>query len=395
MRLPELPREATETERFISVEALSGLVLLGAALIALGWANSSAAEQYHSLWAIRWPSILMRDAHPTLRFWVNDGLMTLFFLVVGLELRREFHRGELSRLDTAILPMIAAIGGIAAPAVIYLLLNRDPVTRVGWAIPTATDIAFAVGTLAMLGSRVSRSMRVLLLAIAIADDVVAIVIIAVFYGSPLHPLGIALAAGAVALVLAQQRWRMRQPLVYVPAAILLWLGLLWAGFHPALTGVILGLLTPLALQQPRSRAPTEQLESRLHSWVAFTVMPLFAFANAGVTIRGVNLDEANGRIFAGVTAALVLGKPIGILLATAAAMRLRIVRRPDGVSYRQLGVIAILAGIGFTVSMFMGDLAFGASPLLAAAKLGILAASLTAGALGLIVGRIVLKPLRP
>ena len=388
-------RPATETERFISVEVLSGLVLLGAALIALGWANSSAAERYHSLWLIRWPSIPMREAHPTLRFWVNDGLMTLFFLVAGLELRREFQRGELSRLDTAILPMIAAIGGVAAPAIIYLLLNRDPVTRVGWAIPTATDIAFAVGTLAMLGSRVSRSMRVLLLAIAIADDIIAIGIIAAFYGSRLHAWGIALAAGAVALVLAQQRLRLRRPLAYVPAAILLWVGLLWAGIHPALTGVILGLLTPFTVQHPRSRSPAEQLESRLHPWVAFAVMPLFALANAGVTISGVHLDEANGRIFAGITAALVLGKPIGILLSSAAALWLRIVRRPDGVSYRQLSVIALLAGLGFTMSIFVADLAFQALPLLAAAKLGILSASLTAGAFGLIVGRIVLKPQRP
>jgi len=356
---------------------VSGLVLLGAAGLALVCANSPLAHAYEALWRQRLsfgvPFVPTRDLH----FWVNDGLMTIFFLLVGLEIRREIHDGTLSDPRVATLPLIAAAGGVLAPALLYILVGRDPVVRRGWAIPTATDIAFAAGVLSLI-PRVPAALRLLLLTLAIADDVAAILIIAFFYSAGIAAGGFLLIMAGVALVLLLQVLSVQSALAYVVPGAVMWTGLLRAGVHPTLAGVVLGLLTPVTAAfglRDRSRvreSPVVRVEAMLHPYVAFGIMPLFAFANAGVSLEGLDL---------------VLGKPIGIVLAALAAVRLRIAELPEGVGWRQLVLLGSLGGIGFTMSVFIADLAFGEPALLTAAKFGVLVGSALAATLALILGR--------
>lgn len=387
--------------RFIQVEVASALVLLGAAALALAWANSPFAGAYHALWHARLGAALGGHVQgPELHFLVNDGLMTLFFLVVGLEIRRELADGSLSDPKVATLPLIAALGGVIAPALIYLALNTSPATRGGWAIPTATDIAFAVGVLALVGRGLPPALRLLLLTLAIADDVVAILVIAFVYSGGIVLPGLALAALGVLLVLALQGLSVRQPLGYLVPGALVWLGLLWAGVHPTLAGVILGLLTPTRARYGWRRArlpagaaaPANMLEAQLHPLVAFGVMPLFALANAGVTVGAVSAAPGPQRaLLAGITAGLVLGKPLGIALACLAALRLGVASLPQGVRWPHVLVLGCLGGIGFTMSIFVAHLAFADPALLEGAKLAVLAgsglAALAGGLLGAALGR--------
>ena len=357
-------------EAFFRLEASSGVVLLGAALCALAWANSPWRASYESLWHAA-------SAHLI----VNDGLMTVFFLVVGLEVRRELHDGALSSVRTATLPLVAALGGIIVPAAIYLLVNAGLETQRGWAIPTATDIAFAVGALALLGKRVAPALRALLLSLAIADDVAAIVVIAFFYvDEAVSVPGIVVAALGLASLIALRRQGLRRAAAYLVAGIVLWAGLFIAGLHPVLAGVVTGLLMPAAA--------AKALEDRLHGWVAYGVMPLFALANAGITFAGLELaNELAAHLVTGIVLALLLGKPVGIVAATALAVRLGWSSLPRGVSLRGIVLIGCLGGIGFTMSIFIATLAFPDPALLAAAKLAVLAASVLAGATAFLVGR--------
>ncbi len=419
-------------DRFLQIEAASGMLLLFAALVALVWANSRFAHSYERLWQTTLtvgigPWVAAKPLH----FWLNDGLMVVFFFVVGLEIRREIHHGELSEPRRAALPVVAALGGMLAPAAIYLAVNRHSAARVGWGVPMATDIAFAVGVLALLGKRVPAAVRVLLLALAIIDDVGAIVVIAVFYSSGLSWMGLLIAALGVAGVIVLRWLGVRRPLVYVAPGVVLWAGLLITGIHPTIAGVILGLLTPArpwfgeqgflrmasgAVQQFRERAgkehdehdlleplaqismarreavaPVIRLEAALHPWVAFLIMPLFALANAGVDLGGVSLAEpASKGILVGVIAGLVLGKPLGIILACSLAVRVGLASRPRGVTLRGLTVVGVVAGIGFTMAIFIAGLAFPDPRMLAAAKLAVLIASAGAGVLALLVGRLLL-----
>jgi NhaA family Na+:H+ antiporter len=381
-------------EHFLGVEAASGVVLLVVTAVALAWANSQWAGAYESLWH----TTMRIGAGPlarteSLHFWINDGLMTIFFLVVGLEIRRELHEGTLSRARQAALPLVAAAGGVLLPAVIYALFNPEPALLRGWAVPTATDIAFAVGVLAVLGKRVPTALRVLLLALAIIDDIAAIVIIALFYSGGVQVSGLALAAAGIALTWLLQRVRVRNALVYVLPGAIIWIGLLRAGVHPALTGVVLGMMTPVRAAPGEGVAPVTRLEAALHPWVAFGIMPLFALANAGVNFSGVSLDvPANATVAAGIFFGLVLGKPIGIVLVSFAAWRLGLCELPPGVDMRGLLVMGLLGGIGFTMSIFIAYLAFPDPQVLAAAKFAVLAASCTAGALGLFAGWRFLRP---
>lgn len=350
--------------------------------------------------------------------------MTVFFLVVGMEIRREIHEGALSRLDQAMLPLIAAVGGVVLPAVIYLSLNAGPDRGQGWAVPTATDIAFAVGVLGLLGRRIPVNLRVFLLALAIIDDIIAVLIIALFYTAGLHPGGFVVAAIGIVAVLCFQRIGVGSALFYVLPGSLVWIGFMAAGVHPTLAGVALGLMTPAraiplrespldmlsrALKQLRSSdavkakdphrlaqplrdlrvahreilPPVSRVQTALHPWVAYGIMPIFALANAGVALTDVELPAGGHLVMLGIALALVAGKPFGVVGATWAAVRFGWCQLAPGVSWAGVCLVGLLAGIGFTMSIFISMLAFSDEGLLTAAKLGVLLGSLIAAMLGL------------
>ncbi|MGC4029865.1 MAG: Na+/H+ antiporter NhaA [Steroidobacteraceae bacterium] len=375
--------------RFARIEAASGILLLIAAAVALVWANSPLAQSYEALWHTplsiglgHW--VFSRPLH----FWINDGLMTLFFLVVGMEIRREIHDGALATLRQAAMPLVAAMGGVVAPALIYLSLNAPAAQMRGWAVPTATDIAFAVGVLALLGRSVPVNVRIFLLALAIIDDIIAVLIIAFFYSGGLDVMGLPVAALGLITTLLFQRAGIVSAFPYCIPGALVWTGLFLSGAHPALAGVVLGLMTPVL--RPRNRdlaAPVTRVQQALHPWAAFVIMPLFALANAGVTISGTDLTAASSvAVLAGVALALVAGKPLGIFTASWLMVRLGLCRLPEGVAWSGILLIGLLGGIGFTMSVFIAMLAFEEAALLAAAKLGILLGSVAAALLGLAWG---------
>ncbi|MDE3738827.1 Na+/H+ antiporter NhaA [Pseudomonas resinovorans] len=418
-------------DKFLHTEATSGIVLLIAAAVALAWANSPYASGYEHLWHLPL-SFGLGDfvISKSLHFWINDALMTVFFLVVGMEIRREIHEGALANIKLAALPMVAAFGGVVVPALLYLSLNNADGLRQGWAVPTATDIAFAVGVLALLGRSVPASVRIFLLALAIIDDIVAVLIIALFYSGGLDPEGFVIAAAGILLVLGLQRIGIGSAYAYLLPGALLWFGLLKTGAHPTLAGVVLGLMTPVRpakltepplqtatraisdlaarehhangdaaeLMQPIKQLrqaqrellpPVTRIQLALHPWVAFLVMPLFALANAGVSFDGVDLGEADSlAVLSGVALALVVGKPLGVLCTSWLMVRLGWCILPPGMTWSWMALIGCLAGIGFTMSIFIANLAFTQQDLLSAAKLGVLAASVVAGVIGLTYGRV-------
>jgi NhaA family Na+:H+ antiporter len=374
-------------EAFLSIEASSGIVLLGCALLALAWANSPARELYHQLWHTPLgPAFFRRDLH----FWIDDGLMAVFFLVVGLEIRRETHAGVLSELRRAALPVLAAAGGMLVPALVFLALNAGGAAARAWGVPVATDIAFAVGVLSLLGRRVPPALRVLLLTLAVADDVGAIVVIALFYSSRLAPIGLLVAAGGVGLVLLM-RSRVRHPVAYLLPALVIWGGAIAGGVHPALAGVVLGLLTPARPLPGESESPVERLLRQLHRPVAFAIMPLFALANAGVSLGSASFTGAGRAAFAGVALGLVVGKPVGVLAVSWLATRLRLCALPPQMRWREVLVLGMVAGIGFTMSLFVAGLAIADPPLLETVKLSVLCGSALSAALGLAAGRFLLR----
>jgi NhaA family Na+:H+ antiporter len=425
-------RAGRPLERFLQIESASGILLLVAAVGALAWANSPWAEGYRQLWLMPL-GVRIGDwtLERPLRWFVNDGLMVLFFYVVGMEIRRETHQGVLSEWRRAALPVAAAVGGMLLPAVVYLGIAGGPETGAGWGIPMATDIAFAVGLLALLGRRVPTALRVLLLALAVIDDLGAILMIAMFYAKPGGSTGGIVAAAGFATVIALQRLGVRARIAYVTPALVAWAGIYAAGFHPTIAGVILGLLTPVrawlgpdgfvqvvrsgldrlvgaAAGTPSSHplaetlrvvgvagreaiSPADSLIAALHPWVAYGILPVFAFANAGVPLTGVALDERAAAVLAAVVAGLVVGKPLGIVGMSWLALRLGLGRLPAGLSLRHLAVLGCVAGVGFTMALFIAPLAFADAQLLAAAKLGVLLASLLAALLGLLLGRALLR----
>lgn len=380
------PHLLTPVLRFLKVEAASGVLLLLASLVALLWANSPWGSTYGRLWHTPLP---IPAVHLDLLFLVNEVLMTGFFLLVGLELRRELHAGLLADLKAALLPLLAALGGVLMPAVIYLL--SAPQARRGWAIPTATDIAFAAGVLSLAAARAPLGLRRLLLTLAVADDIAALMIIALFYSGEIHPLGLLIAIGATVALAALQRVKRGGLLTYVLAGIAIWYGLRHAGVHPTLAGVVLGLATPVAaLGSPvvAQMERTAHIEAALHPWVAFVIMPLFALANAGVDIQGMPVSATQWQIATGIAAGLVLGKPLGIILASAMAVRAGLTRLPTGVRPAHVVLLGGLGGIGFTMSMFLCNLAFTDPALLATAKAAVVAGSALAAAGSVIAGRL-------
>jgi NhaA family Na+:H+ antiporter len=368
------------TEHFCNVQAASGIALLSAAAAALLWANSPWSSTYARLWQVQ---LSIGSGHfvfsRPLHFWISDGLMAFFFLLVGLEIRREIDEGTLASPKAALLPIVAAIGGIIVPALLYVALNREPQMRHGWAIPTATDIAFATGALALLGRRVPPALRVLLLAIAVIDDIVAILLIAFVYSTGLDWIGLSIAAAAAVGLAVLLTLPVRFVVDRLLLGMLAWVGLLRAGAHPALAGVILGLLMPMDL--------VRRVEQRLHPWVAFGIMPLYAFANAGVRLEGLGASSnITVPLIGGVMAGLVIGKPLGITLSTTLCVKAGWCALPDGIDIKRVFVIGCIAGMGFTMSIFVCHLAF-VDELLATAKLAVLIASAVAALVGLAAGR--------
>jgi Na+:H+ antiporter, NhaA family len=380
---------------FVSTEALSGLVLLSAAVAALVWANVTPSG-YDEFWHHQ-ISIGMGDASIdlSLQHWVNDGLMTIFFLVVGLEIKREVVRGELRDPKAASLPALAALGGMALPAAIYLALNAGGAGAKGWAIPAATDIAFAIGVLALMGPLIPRHLKLFVLTLAIVDDIGAIVVIAFFYSSGVEPLWFLGAAGAIAIIMLMQRIGMSAPILYVIPGLALWVTGYESGVHATIAGVILGLLTPARPLRGDGSGTfvIEQLEHRLHPWSSFVVVPLFALANAGIVIDAEAVENArSSTITIGIVLGLVIGKMFGITASAALGRRLRIGRLPEGVDMGHVLGGGAVAGIGFTVALFVAELSFSGTHF-EEAVMGILAGSLLSSLLGAVILRV--RPPQP
>jgi NhaA family Na+:H+ antiporter len=404
-------------QRFIATEAAGGIVLVAAAAVALVWANSPWQRSYETLWHN--PLVLqvggLRVAED-LRHFVNDGLMALFFFVVALEIKREVVRGELADLRVAALPVFAAVGGMVVPACVYLLVTAGSGAGHGWGIPMATDIAFALGVLALLSRRLPGSLKMLLLTLAIVDDVGAIIVIALFYGGSLDGTALSIAGALLIAIALLRRVRVDWPPVYVALAVAAWYATYQSGVHATIAGVAVGLLTPAQPLTPsdtvrrwaldlsdepnasemrqlmviarESVSPAEHLEVRLHPFTSFVVLPVFALANAGVVIHRDMLGTGGARaLAAGVALGLVLGKFVGIIAGSWMATRLRLAVLPEGVEWSHMAGIAALGGIGFTVSLFISGLAFDDAQLADAAKLAILVASTAAAVIGTLVLR--------
>ena len=419
-----LARIIQPLQSFLDTEASGGALLLLAAVVALLWANSPWRGSYEALWATTL-RIDLGGLHVSedLRHWVSDGLMALFFFVVGLEIKREVTTGELRSPRSVALPAVAALGGMVVPAAIYLALNAGGEGADGWGIPMATDIAFAVGVLTLAARHAPSGLKPFLLTLAIVDDIGAILVIAIFYTADIDWAALGIAAGMVLITVALQRSHVRLLPVYVALGAGVWLATFESGIHATIAGVVLGLLTPSApFQRPdavsreahrvanetlddptppdadaaqwlrlaslsrETVSPLARLESLLHPWTSFVVVPLFALANAGVYLSGGTLREAlTSPISLGVILGLVVGKAVGITGASWIATRTGVGALPAGVRWSQLAGAAIVAGIGFTVSLLVADLAFGPGPRLDVAKAGVLVASTLAGAAGYLV----------
>jgi NhaA family Na+:H+ antiporter len=382
IRIPVAGRLITPLgQEYASVEALSGLALLLAAVIALIWANSPWSESYTSFWGYDITATLGPfSIGDDLGHWVNDGLMAIFFFVVGLEVKRELTEGELTDRRAASLPLLAAVGGMLVPALLFFAWNPSGPESSGWGIPMATDTAFALGVLALLGARVPSSLKLFLLTLAVVDDIGAICVIAIFYSSDVQVAWLAGAALMIAVVVAMQRVGVPYALAYAAPALVLWLCVFQSGVHATIAGVALGLLTPVV--DSRGRRVIDTLEHRLHPWTSFVVVPVFVLANAGIVLGGDALRAAaSSSITWGVATGLVAGKAVGIVAASAVCVALGLSRLPQRSSFRELVGVAALAGIGFTVSLFIADRSFTGAAL-GEAKVGILAGSVIAGALG-------------
>ncbi len=425
-RKPPLQRIVRRFQEFVHLQSASGIVLLIVTALALVWANSPWAASYAELWQTRLSlRIGTFGLDKPLLLWINDGLMAVFFFVVGLEIKREILGGELAGWRQAALPVAAAVGGMALPALLFTLVNLGQPSIRGWGIPMATDIAFALGVLALLGDRVPTALKVFLTALAIVDDIGAVLVIALFYTEQIAWGSLALAGVVTLLLIGLNRLGVHTISAYLLLGLVLWVAVLKSGVHATIAGVVLALtipaqsridlrrfvqrqqelldeLTPAREQQQlsllnedqmsalqavedttlKAQAPLQRLEHWLHPWVAFVIMPIFALANAGVALEGDIGASLTAPLTLGIGLGLALGKPLGIALFAWLAVRSGLAALPSDVVWRQIIGVGFLGGIGFTMALFVASLAFGASPLLATAKLGILLASLLAGAVG-------------
>ena len=372
---------------FFKLEAAGGITLALAAALAMVAANTAVAPYYQSFLditvAIQFGALEIKKP---LLLWINDGLMAVFFFLVGLEIKREFRMGELSSLSQIALPGIAAIGGMAVPAAFYVAINAgSPENLNGWAIPAATDIAFALAVLSLLGNRVPASLKVLLLAIAIFDDLGAILIIAFFYTAELSQTALLLALLPIAGLAALNLSGVTKTAPYIVLGIILWVLVLKSGVHATLAGVIVGFAIPLTAKPGHDHSMLEELEHGLHVWVAFAILPLFAFANAGVSFEGMGLGSFTEPVTLGILLGLVVGKQIGVFGLLYATIKLGLAQMPARAGWAHLYGVSALAGIGFTMSLFIGGLAFQHSDFDAPIRLGVLAASIVSGLVGFLL----------
>ncbi|BAW25232.1 MULTISPECIES: Na+/H+ antiporter NhaA [Pseudomonas] len=371
--------------RFFQLEAASGLLLIAAAVLALIINNSPLSYLYSGLLDV--PVAVqvgaLNIAKPLL-LWINDGLMALFFLLIGLEVKREVVDGHLSKPSQVILPATAAVGGMVVPALIYWFINRDnPAAVAGWAIPTATDIAFALGVLALLGKRVPVSLKLFLMTLAIIDDLGAIIVIALFYSGTLSSVSLLLAAACLVVLIAMNRLGVVKLGPYMIVGLILWVCVLKSGVHATLAGVALALCIPLRTRNAET-SPLLSLEHALHPWVAYAILPLFAFANAGVSLAGMTVESFTHPVPMGIAIGLLMGKTVGVFGLTWVAVKLRLAALPAGAGWGQILGVAILCGIGFTMSLFVGSLAFapGSSDYAGMDRMGILTGSFFAAVIG-------------
>ena len=370
--------------KFLQHEAAGGVVLVIATVLAMAVANSPAATLYNNLLETRVsagsaPLVLTK----TVLHWINDGLMAVFFFLIGLEIKREFLAGALSSAKSAALPAIAALGGMLVPAAIYTAINWDnPVTLRGWAIPAATDIAFTVGVLALLGKSVPSALKIFVLALAILDDLGAIIVIAVFYATDLSVTAIALAAAGTMLLFVLNRRHVTHIWAYLLVGLFVWVCVLKSGVHATLAGVITALSIPLAAGPAGHAGPLEKLEHALGPWVSFGILPLFAFANAGVSMDGLTLADLAAPVPLGIALGLFIGKPAGIYSFARVAISSGLASMPQGATRMQLFGASALAGIGFTMSLFIGMLAFTDPAFSPHVRLGVLTGSLLSGLTG-------------
>jgi Na+:H+ antiporter, NhaA family len=391
------PRSALRD--FLESESAGGMLLIFAAALAMIIANSAlGADYHHAIHAVTGPTLTDKLGPMTVHLWVNDGLMAIFFLLVGLEIKREFVDGRLASWDRRRLPMIAAAAGMAVPAVIYILLAGGTAGLAqGWAIPAATDIAFAIGVLALLGKRAPTSLKLFLVTVAIVDDMGAVAIIALFYTAEINMLALGAAALLLGVMFAVNRAGVKHLAVYLLLFALLWYAMLLSGVHATIAGVLAAMAIPFERTPgaPDSEtSPLHRLEHGLHPWVAFAIVPLFGFANAGVDVRGLGVDQIFAPLPLGIAAGLFFGKQVGIFGSVWLAVKLGIAGKLRGATWLQIYGVSVLCGIGFTMSLFIGGLAFpGNALLIEEAKIGILMGSLVAALTGFAVLRF--APLHP
>jgi len=378
----ESPRALAIFASFLASESAGGIVLMGAALAAIIVANSPMAPLYFAALHSVWGGL-------SVELWINDGLMAIFFLMVGLEIKREVLAGGLASWGQRALPGFAAAGGMLVPALIYVGINMgNPETLSGWAIPAATDIAFALGVLSLLGKRVPTALKVFLAALAILDDLGAVTIIALFYSTGLNLPMLGASFATLAVLVIMNRMGVQRLLPYLLLGLLLWFFVLQSGVHATLAGVALALCIPLGTRQEEARSPLLFLEEKMHYWVAFAVVPVFGFANAGVSLTGITLGNLVDPVPLGVALGLFVGKQIGVFLAATLAIRSGLANLPEGSNWMQMYGVALLCGIGFTMSLFIGNLAFpGAPHLIDEVKVGVLMGSILSAIAGVLLLR--------
>lgn len=385
--------------RFLRQESAAGILLVITAILAIILANSPAYPLYQLL--IDTPVAVqigkLEIAKPLL-LWVNDGLMAVFFFLVGLELKREFLEGELSKLSAVILPGVGAVGGMLVPAAVYLAFNfNDPVAAQGWAIPAATDIAFALGVLSLLGSKVPTSVKVFLTSLAIFDDVGAILVIAIFYTSKVSLTALIVSACCLVVLFCLNRRGVTEKSLYIMVGLVMWVALLKSGVHATLAGIVLALFIPMRSSKDPDFSPLRTMEHDLHSAVAFIILPIFAFCNAGVNLSGVGLDQLLHGVPLGIALGLFVGKQIGVFGFCWLAVKLRVTTLPEGMNMPILYGTSLLCGIGFTMSLFIGSLAFEETGvnLIFDERLGIIIGSLISGVAGYLILRYSLNKMEP
>ena len=375
-----------QIQKFLKLEAASGILLLVSALLAMIFANTDLNQLYFSFLqtevAIKFGAF---SIDKPLLMWVNDGFMAVFFILVGMEVKRELFEGSLSSYQKAVFPAVAALGGMIVPALVYWFINQNsPEYQQGWAIPMATDIAFALGIVALLSKQVPPALKVFLLALAIIDDLGAIIVIALFFSHEMSMQALTIASFAIIVLVAMNRYKVTGLINYAIIGTILWASVLKSGVHATLAGVIIGFCIPL--RGKNGEAPLHHLEHALAPWCSFAILPLFAFSNAGVSLEGMSLDKLASPLPLGVALGLIIGKPVGVFLFSYVSVLLGIAKLPEGINFKQIFAIAVLCGIGFTMSMFIAGLAFGegdaSEDVLALARLGILMGTFVSAIIG-------------